>query len=128
MKVWLDDLRPAPDGWTHCRWPNEVIAHVRSGQVEVLSLDHDLGDDTQGTGYDVVLFLEQYAAEGGKLPEEIYVHSQNPVGVKKMVMGIESARRLEGTFVPNAIIAIAPIVNEKVLQQLRNCYPPKELQ
>ena len=27
------------------RWPDEVIALLQTGEVEELSLDHDLGDD-----------------------------------------------------------------------------------
>lgn len=52
MKVFLDDERDAPDGWVKTRWPNEVIALLQAGLVEELSLDHDLGDDERGTGYD----------------------------------------------------------------------------
>jgi hypothetical protein len=43
-RVFLDDRRPAPDGWTLVRWPDEVIALLETGAVEELSLDHDLGD------------------------------------------------------------------------------------
>jgi len=38
-------------------WPAEAIALLETGQVRELSLDHDLGDDTRGTGYDVVLWV-----------------------------------------------------------------------
>ena len=44
VKIFLDDLRPAPEGWTPARWPDEVIRLLESGVVTELSLDHDLGD------------------------------------------------------------------------------------
>ena len=55
MKVYLDDTRPAPPGWILVRWPEEAIALLEAGEVTDLSLDHNLGDDECGTGYDVLL-------------------------------------------------------------------------
>ncbi len=26
VQIWLDDVRPAPEGWIRCYWPDEVIA------------------------------------------------------------------------------------------------------
>jgi len=54
MKVFLDDLRATPEGWHRAYWPDEVIALLKNGDVTAVSLDHDLGDDAKGTGYDVV--------------------------------------------------------------------------
>ena len=59
MKVYLDDERKPPDGWTLVRWPEDAIALLKTNQVTDLSLDHDLGDDNRGTGYDVVLWVEE---------------------------------------------------------------------
>jgi hypothetical protein len=43
MKVFLDDVRPKPEGWVRAYTPEEVIERLRSGHVEVISLDFDLG-------------------------------------------------------------------------------------
>jgi hypothetical protein len=43
MRVWLDDVRDAPDGWVHVQTPEEAIELLRSGKVKEISLDHDLG-------------------------------------------------------------------------------------
>jgi hypothetical protein len=43
MKVYLDDERPVPDGWIGCKTPSEAIELLKTGQVETISLDHDLG-------------------------------------------------------------------------------------
>ncbi len=77
MKVYLDDERIAPDGWVQVRWPDEVVKLLLSGNVTELSLDHDLGDDRRGTGYDVVLWLEEAVALRGFKPPRVKVHSAN---------------------------------------------------
>ena len=46
MRVWLDDQRAAPEGWVHVRTPEEAIELLRGGEVEELSLDHDLASSS----------------------------------------------------------------------------------
>jgi hypothetical protein len=94
MKVFLDDERTTPDGWVRVYWPAEAIALLESGQVEELSLDHDLGDDVRGTGYDVILWIEQAVALHGFVPPKIIVHSANSSAAQKMLAGIRSIERL----------------------------------
>lgn len=72
MKVYLDDERPVPEGWVGCRWPEEVIQLLKAGGVTHLSLDHDLGDDAHGTGYDVVLWIEEQVATTNFQPPEVF--------------------------------------------------------
>ena len=43
MKLWLDDRRPAPAGWTRAFSVAEAQALLKTGQIEEASLDHDLG-------------------------------------------------------------------------------------
>ena len=91
MKVFLDDERVAPEGWVRVRWPEEAISLLKSGYVQELSLDHDLGDDQHGTGYDVLLWIEQEVAlHHFTPPANIAVHSANPAGRKRMLAAIES--------------------------------------
>ena len=96
MKIFLDDERTPPPGWTLVRWPEEVIALLESGPVEALSLDHDLGDEGDArTGYTVLLWLEEAVALRGFVPpEEIVVHSANSSAREKMIRAIASIRRL----------------------------------
>ena len=94
MKVYLDDVRPTPEGWVHTYWPEEAIELLKTGEVHVISLDHDLGDDERGTGYDVILWIEEAVATTGFEPPEISIHSANTSARKKMEAGIESIRRL----------------------------------
>jgi hypothetical protein len=94
MRVYLDDERITPDGWTRTFWPDEVIALLKTGEVSELSLDHDLGDDERGTGYDVVLWIEEAVALEGFIPPKISVHSANSSARDKMLSGIRSIEKL----------------------------------
>ncbi len=94
MKVFLDDERPAPEGWRRVHWPEEAIELLESGEVELISLDHDLGDDDHGTGYDVILWIEEAVATRGFRPPRIKVHSANSSARVKMEAGIRQIERL----------------------------------
>jgi hypothetical protein len=94
MKIYLDDERVAPTGWVSARWPQEVIELLQTNQVTEISLDHDLGDDERGTGYDVILWIEAAIALRGFDAPKIYVHSANSSARQKMELGVESIKRL----------------------------------
>ena len=94
MKVYLDDEREAYEGWVRVRWPEEAIEPLKTGQVTDLSLDHDLGDDERGTGYDVVLWIEEAVVARMFVPPRIVVHSANAPARAKMVAGLERIREL----------------------------------
>ncbi len=93
MKIFLDDIRETPEGWRRVYWPNEAIALLEQGGVTEISLDHDLGDDARGTGYDVVTWIEEAVITRGFVPPKIHVHSANPVGRQRMMQGIRSIER-----------------------------------
>lgn len=95
MKVYLDDERPTPAGWTPALWPDEAIAQLQTGKVTHISLDHDLGDDRRGTGYDVLLWLEQAVALEGFMPPHITIHTANPSARAKMQQAVEAIRKLQ---------------------------------
>jgi hypothetical protein len=90
MKVYLDDERATPDGWTRIYWPQEAIPLLQSGKVTHISLDHDLGDDERGTGNDVVLWIEEAVFTQGFQPPIITVHSANSSARNKMELGINN--------------------------------------
>lgn len=94
MRVFLDDERPTPENWVRAYWPEEAIAFLKSGLVEEISLDHDLGDDQHGTGYDVILWIEEAVAFGSFKPPKITIHSANPSARARMRAGIASIERL----------------------------------
>lgn len=94
MKVFLDDERQTPEGWVRVYWPDEAIALLHTGEVTHISLDHDLGDDARGTGYDVVLWIEKAVAQHGFIPPAITLHSANTSAHVKMEAEIRSIERL----------------------------------
>lgn len=101
MKLWLDDERSVPDdSWTLCRWPCDVIDHlskmaVGHCEVEVISLDHDLGDDERGTGYDVLLWIEEAVALHNFVPPVILIHTANASTRSKMEAACRSIKRFQ---------------------------------
>lgn len=94
MRLFLDDERETPKGWARVFWPNEAIALLESGVVTELSLDHDLGDDARGTGYDVLLWIEKQVATTCFVPPLIRVHSANVSARRKMLLAISKIERL----------------------------------
>jgi hypothetical protein len=92
MKVYLDDLREAPDGWTRAHTAEQVIDLLRSKEVsvEALSLDNDLGDG-QPEGFTVLDWLEEAVYNDNTFPvPEITIHSCNPVRIKYMQLAVAS--------------------------------------
>ncbi len=92
MNIWLDDERAMPDGFnTHVKTAEEAIELIKSGIVQKISLDHDLG--TESTGLTVANFIEEQAFHGKLKPINCFVHSQNIVGAKNIKMALENAKR-----------------------------------
>lgn len=95
MKIFLDDLRPAPRGWTWCRTPAEVIdlLETNRGQVTDLSLDNDLGK-IEGVmvpeGLTVVKWLQEQMVLYGYPPVKVRLHSDNPEALRHMRLMCES--------------------------------------
>lgn len=98
IRMWLDDERPMPKGFDlHVRTAEEAIRAIKSGRVVEVSLDHDLGNERFGTGYDVAKFIEESAFDGSIAPLKVSVHSANPVGTKNIKRCIDNATRFWGT-------------------------------
>lgn len=96
MKIFLDDERPAPDAWKRVYWPEEAIDLLKNGKVTEISIDHDLGDDKRGTGYDVILWIEEAVATKGFRPPIIHIHSDNLSARRKVELGIVKIYQLSG--------------------------------
>lgn len=92
MKIYLDDIRIPPDeSWTWVKTPLVAITLLKEGMVKEISLDHDLGDDKEiGTGYDVLLWIEEKVfTENFKSPK-IYIHTANVSARKKMELALKN--------------------------------------
>lgn len=93
MKVYLDDIRKAPDdSWVVVKSAIECIEKLQSGKVRELSLDHDLGKNVL-TGYDVCKWIEREVVLHKFRAPKIKIHSANPVGRKNMEAAISSIKR-----------------------------------
>lgn len=96
MKLWVDDMRAAPNGWFGVFSTNDaydVICEAQSKNEQLLiSLDHDAGDFSKYGGDYIVLLniLEQLYVMHREWRDYIDdkvtfdVHSMNPVGVENM--------------------------------------------
>ncbi|MEA1624787.1 hypothetical protein RPN16_24855 [Salmonella enterica] len=95
MKVYLDDERQAPQGFVRVYCPDEAIKLLQTADVTLISLDHDLGDDERGTGYDVLLWIEEQVYLNGFKAPEIIVHSANTSARKKMELAINHIKQIQ---------------------------------
>lgn len=91
MKLWIDDARPAPEGYVWChsvyRVMKEIsIAEMNKEAIEILDLDHDAGEYAQYGG-DYIEILNWLEETSRNYP--IHIHSANPVGVANMRAIIE---------------------------------------
>ena len=97
MKLWIDDFRPAPEGYIWCKSVNEAIETIKrtdyyDPQVidcpfELIDIDHDAGDYACDGG-DYIKLLDWLEETGRNYP--IRIHSMNPVGVQNMRAIIEA--------------------------------------
>lgn len=79
MRLWIDDLREAPNGWLWATSSRTAIntlewAKMLNARPKTISFDHDLGGDD--TTRPVVLWL----CENEFWPDQCFVHSMNNVG------------------------------------------------
>lgn len=88
MKLWLDDLRPAPEGYLWCRSVNEAKKAILTATepIEWIDCDHDLGDYAADGG-DGIKLLDWLAETGRHYP--IRLHTMNPVGRENMKRLVE---------------------------------------
>lgn len=96
MRVYLDDVRPTPEGFTHrAETAAEAIAFLETGNVTFISFDHDLGEPANGTGHDVALWIEAQTYSDNTWPFPDYViHSANPVGAHNIARTMRQARAI----------------------------------
>lgn len=96
MKLWIDDVRPAPEGYDFwCKSVNEakkvirIVSHYAQSSykdIELIDIDHDAGDYAIDGG-DYINLLDWLEETGRNYP--IRIHSANPVGVENMRRIIE---------------------------------------
>ena len=100
MRIWIDDVRPAPEGyyWVKSVWEARTtieeaehlalqVARYRQWHlenkyvIELIDIDHDAGDYASDGG-DYIRLLDWLEETGRNYP--IRIHSMNPAGVENM--------------------------------------------
>ncbi len=86
MKLWIDDVRPAPNGYVWCKSVGQTKQVIRANElrheaIELLDIDHDAGDYAFDGG-DFIKLLDWMEFTNRNFP--IRIHSMNPVGVENM--------------------------------------------
>lgn len=86
IRIWVDDVRKAPEGYMWPRTTNDAISIIRIAtesniEIEILDMDHDAGDYASHGG-DYIKILDWLEMKGISIP--IHIHSMNPVGVNNM--------------------------------------------
>jgi len=86
MKLWVDDVRPIPEGYVGAKSVNEAKELLMKAEqdeevIEVVDLDHDLGDYA-AFGGDAICLLDWMAERETFYPVEI--HTDNMVGRQNM--------------------------------------------
>ena len=83
MKLWIDDIRPAPDGFIWCKSINQAKAAITAYEHQY-SCDNILIDlDNDAADYFKILdwLKEKNIVDTGYF---FKIHSKNPVGIMKM--------------------------------------------
>jgi hypothetical protein len=109
IRLWHDDVRPPPEGWLWARTNWQAKKILRTGRVEEISMDHDLGLDhinipeeitteelhqflsLRGDGPHTGLELARWMVANNLIPKKIAIHSWNVVGANAMRATFENA-------------------------------------
>ena len=91
MKLWIDDVRPAPEGYVWIKSVNKAIHIIEdieflcrtesAWKITIIDIDHDAGEYAL-LGGDYIKLLDWLEETGRNYP--IHIHSMNPVGVANM--------------------------------------------
>lgn len=92
MKLWIDDVRPAPSGnYIWFKNINEALRFIRANaaEIELIDFDHDAGAFRRGGREDYIVILQemQRLSKVHKISFshiKFRLHSANPVGVQNM--------------------------------------------
>jgi len=120
MKIFLDDVRDAPDdSWVVVRSYNDFMALVTGTNEPIteISFDHDLGmcdgtDDVAETGMHAAKQFVSYAQDNeyeyfGDVLKKVIVHSSNPPGAANIAGYFGSAKK-HGIFGDHLEIIVQP--------------------
>ncbi|CAH1190835.1 MULTISPECIES: cyclic-phosphate processing receiver domain-containing protein [Paenibacillus] len=79
MHVFLDDYRACPKGFVLAKNAEECLMLLRECEVDILSLDYELGPDSPNGGDVAAAIVRE-----GLYPREIYLHTSSMFGKRQM--------------------------------------------
>ena len=82
IRLFLDDTRPTPEGWTLARTVTEAKELLQNNTVSAISLDHDLENEDG-------MQLVDWMLRSNNVPAEIIIHSWNQIGIMRMQTVLE---------------------------------------
>lgn len=95
IKLFVDDIRPAPEGWQLARTVTDAIRILNTQDVSEVSLDHDISHAVEVNGlarpypcgetFEPVARFLAVIGELGYGPDIVYVHTANAVARANMV-------------------------------------------
>lgn len=113
IHVYMDDFRRCPQGFTLARTVEECLELLRLTEVNILSLDYDMGpDEPTGTEMAAAMVRE------GRFPREIYLHTSSIAGKKSMY------EILYPNLPPQVKLHNGPIPFERLEDIAKNCKVP----
>ena len=90
MKLWVDDVRPAPHGYTWVKTVDDAITFIKwyehqfNDDTILIDLDHDAGKFVDRSG-DYIKLLDWLEQEGiVDTGYFFHLHTMNPVGRQNM--------------------------------------------
>ncbi|THF74582.1 cyclic-phosphate processing receiver domain-containing protein [Cohnella fermenti] len=86
INVYLDDLRRCPEGFVVARTAAECLLLLQSEDVNILSLDFELG-----IGEPNGLYVVHGLIAGARYPKQVFVHSSSMYGRAQMVKALRDA-------------------------------------
>jgi len=101
MRIYLDDLRPTPEGYTRVYTVEEgidlILDCIKNGiKIQEISFDNDLGEGLL-EGRKLLDWVEEQLYYGNmELPEVLTVHTANPAAAQYMRFSIGILREKYG--------------------------------
>lgn len=112
MKLYIDDIRPAPEGWMQARTVTDAIKTIArfGNEITEISLDHDIScavsvngeyrpfpspETFQAVAYYIVEYYKAHYAQIDGLTNKysrpnITIHTANPIGGKELSLILEN--------------------------------------
>lgn len=85
MKLWVDDIRDAPDeSWVVARKVLQAVRLIHLFDLEEISLDHDIDNRPDDETFMPIAYFIGAFYLMSKTQPKITIHSINPVGAKDM--------------------------------------------